>query len=139
MGRKTKYKKKYCKEILEKADLGWPIWKIAYHWGVTEDTLRRWRDTYVQFEEAYALAKLGKKVYWHDELIVNKEMSAQEKKMWATIHMDYSDKQEVKSTQTEVRSVTITIAEPIERRKLEQKENNIIDVTPTNQFNKSTS
>lgn len=140
MGRKSKYKKKYCKEILKLVDQGMALYQVAYHWGVTEDTMRRWRDTYVDFAEAYELAKLGKKCYWHTELLTNTDMSAAEKKMWATMHMDYSDKQEVKSTQTEVRSVTITIAPPAKRRAIEEKEKeNIIDVTPKHKSNTSTS
>jgi hypothetical protein len=139
MGRNSKYKKKYDKEIFELAEKGWPKYKIAYHWGVTEKTIDNWRELHKKFSEAYEIAMLGKKVYWHDRLETDKFMNAAEKKMWATIHLDYSDKKEVKTTDTEIKAVTIEILEPPKRNQLSHKEKeNIIDVTPTNKINKAT-
>ena len=88
MGRRAKYKKKYAKELVEMAEKGWPIYKRAYHFGVTEKTYYNWVDTYVEFAEAHDLGKCAKKTYWHDRLETDKDMNAAEKKMWATMHLD---------------------------------------------------
>ena len=67
-GQPTKYKKKYCDEIIELSSKGWHFCEIASHWRVAEETLNAWARNIEEFAEAKAIAKTVAKSYWLGEL-----------------------------------------------------------------------
>lgn len=56
-GRPSKYRTKYCQEIVELARKGQTFQMIACGWGVHVDSLHEWAKAYPEFSEAKKLAK----------------------------------------------------------------------------------
>lgn len=52
-GRKTKYSKKYAKEIYNLKRQSYTDVGICEHWGISQDTFYRWKKKYSEFSESY--------------------------------------------------------------------------------------
>lgn len=56
VGRPSKYRPEMCEEVIELSEKGWPMVKIAHHWGVTESNLRDWVHAGLSFSEQFSIA-----------------------------------------------------------------------------------
>ena len=130
MGRKTKYKKKYCKENVELGAKGWSIWRRAYHFNICEKTYNNWVNTFIPFAESHALAETAKRAFWERDAAENPDRNAQEKKIMLVYHNDYTEKKQVKQeTDNQITTINISVKEPPQRYLEEKENNNVIDVT----------
>lgn len=132
MARKTKYSKKFSKELSEGMRLqGWSIEECCYVWGISRRTYYNWLDEYSSFQEAHEIGERDYKIYWHRDYRDNMDRPAAEKKFAAANILGWTDKKEVKKTSEDrIQTITINVIEP-PKRVLEHQEtvNNVIDVT----------
>jgi hypothetical protein len=66
-GRISKYKPKYCQEIVDMQSKGMTIYEIASVWGVHFDTIYEWRKLHPAFAEAFVRARQNLRA-WFDKL-----------------------------------------------------------------------
>lgn len=124
-GRPTKYKKKYCREIIDFFESEPEVlWKRTYfmngvvkseepvsRWfptfqgfarllGVNVDTLHEWKDKYPEFSEAYARAKGIQEEIWLQESLSGR-FNAQFAKFFGVNCLGYKDKVEQETVITD--------------------------------------
>ncbi len=103
MAAKSKYKKKYAKELREglRKD-GKSIDEVCLHWHVSESAYQGWRKAHPEFEEAHKMGEMDKKAWWRGQ-----QRKAAAAGNAAVINFalknecDYVDKQEVEHKHNE--------------------------------------
>jgi hypothetical protein len=63
-GRPTLYDPAFCDEIIQLGEQGASITQMAYHCGVTVNTLNTWASSYSEFLTAFTRAKLASQCWW---------------------------------------------------------------------------
>lgn len=66
---KSKYKKIYCRELIDHMKSGYSIESFCAVIDVTRDTLHRWALKYPEFRDAYSMAMSYSAAYWENKLI----------------------------------------------------------------------
>lgn len=112
VGRPSKYKKTYCKKVIEWGKQG----KLPIYWareiGVGSTTLQRWKDIHEEFADAYRMGMDAQAQYELDLLETNPctaQLGIAKWKLSAFHHISETNKQEVKQEiEAEVKA-TITV------------------------------
>jgi len=146
MGRKTKYKPRYAKELLNgiRADIdleyfqktgreySWSIERLCWRWGITEQTYRNWVEEFTSFREAHEKGITDYKMYWlmkiEDGVALGKSANGSLLKLIAANVLNWSDKKEVQQKSEE--KIHRVLIETVEPRLIEQQQSNVIDITP---------
>jgi hypothetical protein len=63
-GRPTDYEPRFCDEIVQIGEQGASITQMAYHCGVTKNTLDNWAERYPEFLIAFTRAKMASQCWW---------------------------------------------------------------------------
>jgi transposase-like protein len=142
VGRKTKFTRAKCKELIEKCTAGKDISSVCRDWGISTTTFYNWLGHYPEFKEAWGIAETAL-------LAAKEELTAQISETGvgnAGMHQfylknkfrnDYQDKHEIGHTNRAGEDVQVL---EIDKRQLARalaatiieakREENIIDVTP---------
>lgn len=127
---KSKYKKKYAKELLNGLrrhpdvtgtgkEYGWSISRLCYRWGITEKTYHNWRKEYKSFDEACEHGERDFLLYLeekYDDAMYDKDCNGGLMKFKMQNVAGYTDKKEVKSEQIQqVHTININVIPPAEK------------------------
>ncbi len=125
---KSKYKKKYAKQLMEGMRLdGKSIEECCSIWGVSVDAYRDWRKAHPEFEEAHRQGDRDKRAWWFQ---LQRKVASGEAHGNASVinfalknEADYVDKTEVHNTHEEaITTLRIEVHQPMGR---------IIESTPS--------
>jgi hypothetical protein len=144
MGRQTKYKKKYAKELLSGIrrtpditeggrEYGWSIERLTWRWGITTKTYYNWVEEFTSFREAHEIGERDFKIYWHQKIedaCHDKNMNGGVVKFAAANTIGWTDKKEVNShvtTEEKITAININILPPPHIEELERLDSNVIE------------
>lgn len=133
MGRKSLYKKKYAKDLINgmrqhpKAS----IERCCQAWGIVRSTYYTWLDKYPEFKAAHEIGERDYQIAFHDLMVDNAtgevRGNAGVLALMAKNILKWSDKVEVETTGPSVVSrIEVDVIQP--RLKLEKEEENIVDL-----------
>lgn len=148
MARKPKYKPSFAKKLRDGLRLtprritqvgdnvvrhGWTIDWICIEWGITEKTYYNWVEEYTTFREAHEIGQVHFRAFLEEEYdlaMYNKDVNGGLMKFKMQNVNNWSDKKQVEAStkHEEIRTVNINRIDSTKR--LEEKESNIIDITP---------
>ena len=69
MGRPTKYKKAFCKVVIEKMAEGYSKEAVAGFLGIAKDTLYSWVKKYPEFSDAISIGESKSRLFWEKLMI----------------------------------------------------------------------
>lgn len=145
MGRRTKYKPSYAKELLAGLRAGpdmeylekfnreysWSIQRLCWKWGISEQTYYNWIAEFTSFREAHEKGCTDYNMYWmmkiEDGVALGKSANGSLLKLIAANTLGWTDKKEVQQKSDE--KIHRIIFETVEPKLIEQQ-SNVIDITP---------
>lgn len=147
MGRKSKYKKKYAKELLNGIRRtprlvsqtgvvhGWTIEWLCIRWDISPRTYDRWVGEYTSFAEAHEVGKRDFAAFieeQYDEAMYDKRVNGGLMKFKMQNIHGWTDKKQVETKNEEqIHRVVIERLEAPNRALENKQDDNIIDIRPS--------
>lgn len=155
MGRRSKYKPKYAKELKNGIRRNPDVYcgreylcsieRLCWKWGITPRTYYNWVDEFTSFQEAHEIGERDFIVCCQelveDGMKLGKQANAVLTKFYMqNIGSGMSDKKEITQTIQESKihriEIEVLTPQPVALPEPEKVPNNIIDITPINEHNK---